>query len=237
MDKNIFYVYQLRLDIESSPFYIGKGKNRRAWEHLLPCCHSDDSHKSNKIRKAYREDNIILVEFLRENVTEKQAHRLEKYWIAKVGRSDLGLGPLTNHTNGGDGVSGQIVSEETRLKLSIASRGENNPMFGRTHSVDTKAMISQVHKGKTFNHSEETRKKISDASSKHRHPESTKLKIGELKSKSYTIVYPDGRLEEIKNLTKFCREQNLDQGNMSSVANGKSLQHKGYKCYHTPESL
>lgn len=36
----------------------------------------------------------------------------------------------------------------------------------------------------------------------------------------------------IKNLTEFCRNNNLDSGAMIKVAQGKSKQHKGYKCYY-----
>jgi len=65
--------------------------------------------------------------------------------------------------------------------------GENNPMFGKTHSEETKLILSEAHKGKTL--SNETKTKISDAHKKidnpgrfktgHNHSEETKTKISE----------------------------------------------------------
>jgi len=45
-------------------------------------------------------------------------------------------------------------------------------------------------------------------------------------SKEWIITYPDGHEEKIINLNEFCRQHNLDQGNMSRNQNGS---HKGFK--------
>jgi hypothetical protein len=50
-------------------------------------------------------------------------------------------------------------SEETKQKKSRATRGENHPMFGKTHSEESKRKMSEAHKCM----SEETRQKISEA--------------------------------------------------------------------------
>lgn len=43
------------------------------------------------------------------------------------------------------------------------------------------------------------------------------------------IVYnPQHQMFTITNLAQFCEEHNLNQGNMSSVANGRYKQHKGW---------
>jgi hypothetical protein len=51
--------------------------------------------------------------------------------------------------------------------------------------------------------------------------------------KSYTILCPDGKKLNILNLYKFCRENNLDQSCMTSVAQGKRKQHKQYRCWYS----
>lgn len=48
-------------------------------------------------------------------------------------------------------------------------------------------------------------------------------------AKNFAFMSPDGRVVKVFNLRKFCRENKLDNGEMSKVANGKILQHKGYQ--------
>jgi len=62
--------------------------------------------------------------------------------------------------------------------------------------------------------------------------ESQKDKVAEKLSREYMITDPQGNIHHIKNLRKFCTENNLDQGNMTKVSNGKKgyNQHKGYLC-------
>lgn len=85
------------------PFYIGKGKNDRCKNGLY------DKHKSYKINKinAIKNEalNVIILK-LYENMTNKNACLKEIKLIKNIGRYDLNLGPLTNHTDGGDGALG-----------------------------------------------------------------------------------------------------------------------------------
>ena len=48
----------------------------------------------------------------RADISEDQAFELETFLIEFIGRKHLGLGPLVNMTDGGDGVGGYIWSEE-----------------------------------------------------------------------------------------------------------------------------
>lgn len=50
-----------------------------------------------------------------------------------------------------------FINEEEKLKRSKRAAGENNPFFGKKHSKETREKLSL----KTFNHSEESKKKIS----------------------------------------------------------------------------
>ena len=51
----------------------------------------------------------------------------------------------------------------------------------------------------------------------------------ELRQKAYTITDPKGNTFDIVNLLEFSRQNKLDQGNLTKVAQHKSTQHKGYK--------
>jgi hypothetical protein len=59
------------------------------------------------------------------NLSRKESCELEKQYIKQIGRRDLGLGALVNHTDGGDGgdnFTNHPNKEEIRRKCS----GDNN---------------------------------------------------------------------------------------------------------------
>jgi hypothetical protein len=62
-----------------------------------------------------------------------------------------------------------------------------------------------------------------------RMPEEIVKRIADKKSKEYIITDSEGNEFEIKNLCAWCRENNMDQGNMSAVLRGKKESCKGYK--------
>ena len=56
-----------------------------------------------------------------------------------------------------------------------------------------------------------------------------KKTVAEKLSKYHIITTPKGKTFEIKNLNEFARNNGLDQGNLTKVAQGKLKHHKGYK--------
>ena len=140
-----FYTYAY-LRVDRTPYYIGKGEGNRAYKK-----------RNNEIRPPKDKSRIIK---LKQNLTEQEAFKHEIYMIAVFGRKDLGKGILHNRTNGGEGVSGAIVSQELRRKRSERMKGKNNPRYGKPHSEKTKEKNRQKHLGKSV--SEETRKKQSE---------------------------------------------------------------------------
>lgn len=130
-----FYVYQLRVEDEEQPFYIGKSfiGSKRLVEHFSESRGRGAKSKfmkSRKIQKAWREGKLVLEEKLAMVETEKMAHTLEVELIKKYGRRDIGTGILCNHTDGGEGIVGQVIGLETRKKMSEAKMG-NKTNVGR----------------------------------------------------------------------------------------------------------
>ena len=54
------------------------------------------------------------------------------------------LKPRFNFTDGGGGTSGFQHSEETKKKMSENMKGENNPMYEKTVSEETRKKISEA---------------------------------------------------------------------------------------------
>ena len=152
--ENIYYVYTYNRE-DGTPYYVGKGKGRRAYT----------SHRSVHVPK----DRSRIV-FLYENMTEAEAHAKEIELIALYGRKDNGTGILRNLTDGGEGTSGAIVSEETKAKRSAALKGkltgEKNPFYGKTHSDETKKRLSQIHLGKVYKTEEQIKQWVETVAKK-----------------------------------------------------------------------
>ena len=157
----IYYTYAY-LREDKTPYYIGKGKGNRAYK------------KHRKGIGVPKDKSRII--FLKQNLTEEEAFRHEIYMIAVFGRKDLGTGILHNLTDGGDGASGYVFSEETKRKQSEAHKG-NTTWLGKTHSEETKRKMSDTRKGKT--HSEETKRKQSEAKKGKTFSEESKRKMSE----------------------------------------------------------
>lgn len=118
----------IRLDTNEI-FYIGIGKqSNRAFS----------KQRRNKYWKSIVLKYGYKVEIIKEVDTWEEACKLEIELISKYGRKDKGLGPLVNMTDGGEGSNG--MSEESKKsiseKLKVSRLGINNPMYGKTGSLN-----------------------------------------------------------------------------------------------------
>jgi hypothetical protein len=102
-----FYVYAYLRSKDSPtskagiPYYIGKGTGKRAWA----------THGS-KIQIPKLIENIVILE---TNLSEIGAYALERTYIRWYGKKTHG-GLLINLSDGGDGVSGYIRSESSKVR-------------------------------------------------------------------------------------------------------------------------
>lgn len=133
--------------------YIGQTcqKPEKRWQngHGYKAHH----HFYNAIQK-YGWDNFEHV-IIADGLTKKEADYLEKYLIAYYET----MNPLKgfNHTRGGEGITGHIMSDETKRKISEAKLGHKKGAM----SEETRRKMSEAKKGSV--HSEETKHKISEA--------------------------------------------------------------------------
>lgn len=132
----------------------------------------------------------FVPEILKDNLTQEEANEWEEYYIklfdsinpligynirsggnnselseeAKQIISEKAKNRYKDKTN--NPMYGKSHSDETKKKMSDIKIGENNPMYGKTLSYESRKKISEHHKGKNnpiYNHvyTEEERKIIS----------------------------------------------------------------------------
>jgi len=126
--QNNFYIYiHFRKD-NLQPFYVGKGKGKR--------------FLSNRSRNIYWKRIVnkygYFPQIMENNLTEEQAFEREKFYIQILGRENL-----CNMTDGGDGSTGCIPSQETRKKMSENRKGEKNGFFGKKHTDEVMKKMSK----------------------------------------------------------------------------------------------
>ena len=136
---NIFYVYAYFRKSDNSPYYIGKGKNNRAYE---------------RHRVSVPKDKFKIV-FYHTDLSEKMALDLEIFYISLFGRKDIGTGILHNLTNGGDGFS----SGETNPMYNSKRFGELNPFYDKKHSLKSRRLIKLARSKQEI--TESTKQKMS----------------------------------------------------------------------------
>lgn len=147
-----FYTY-LWLREDGTPYYVGKGTGRRAFQDGGRSVHLPKDHSRIKIQ---------------EWSDETTAFAFEMYLVDFWGRKDLETGCLRNRTDGGNGPvgfsseardrisathKGRKLSPEHRFKISEANKEIVRPhMIGRKHNV-----------GKHWALSMETRQRMAEA--------------------------------------------------------------------------
>jgi hypothetical protein len=161
----LYYVYAYLRKSDGTPYYIGKGKNQRAY----------DKHPGLSVPN----DRSKIV-FLETNLSDVGACAIERRMIGWYGRKDLETGILRNKTDGGDGSVGVKMSEETKDKIRIASTG-------RKHTEKSKSIMSAKKIGNKnginspgntgMQHTEDQKRKIAESGTGRIWSEESKTKL------------------------------------------------------------
>jgi len=119
-----FYVYVHRRATDGRVFYVGKGTGNRAW-----------SLRRNGYWKNIANKHGFTIEIVIQDMREPDAFQLERELIAFYGRENL-----ANLTDGGEGCSGIIQTEEHKAKVASAHRGMKRSEESRKRMSDAQKL-------------------------------------------------------------------------------------------------
>lgn len=179
-------LYQLVNPIDNTVFYIGitcRELKDRVKDHYKTGLHQfkTNSQKTQIVYDLKKQNKKPIISLLFDEMTKKEAEYLEKEAILAFRAAGF---PLTNISLGG-GVyvpTKQDIekakesrrknpwkpTEKQLAKLSKAIKGENNGMYGRKHSPETKLKMSEIAKKRNNRHwlgrkhTEETKHRLSE---------------------------------------------------------------------------
>lgn len=147
MKEHGYFVYLIH-NIQNNKVYVGKTKAPEArWAKHLSIAFSKRNKEKFAIHKAIKKYGVesFVFSVIQSLNSEDICNKAEQYWISFFQSRNKVFG--YNLTEGGEGVSGREVSEETRSKMRVKA-------LGRKHTEETLTKISgdNNHSSKlTFN--------------------------------------------------------------------------------------
>lgn len=223
-----FYVYLHIRATNGVVFYVGKGSGGR--------------YKSKRNRNTHWKNIVakhgLQIQIIADGLTEQEAFDLERATIEKIGRASL-----CNLTDGGEGGSGRIHSDEQRQNISRGTKKAfENPaiieklrqaQLGRKHSNETKSKQRDAKVGKPRSletiqkiraakigkkPSEEARRKMSESRKGRKHTQSA---IEKMRQKALSRS-PETIAKQIASNTGKTRSEEAKR-NMSAAQKGKAV--------------
>lgn len=223
----MFYVYKIK-NIINGKLYIGKAENvSERWLKHLSSARTNRGFVLHCAINKYGKDNFEI-SIIEECESDELALGREIFWIAECKTNIYKHGNEFgyNLTDGGEGITGNIRSPETRRKMSESSRGKPKSethkeqlriaKIGTKLSPGHKANIGKAGLGKTHTESAKTKCSVS--------------KIGE---KNPMSVLDEQKVKEIKilltsdllSIKEISTRYGVAPRTIRDIKNGKSWHH------------
>jgi len=243
-----FYVYGLCWPDTLLPFYIGAGSSTRYEDH--------NSTNVKELRRNQLKTEIVgilqtrktphIVRFFKENLTRESSFELERFYVNKYGRLDLGTGILTNKTAGGHGFKGLSseiyraneirrsltykTSEEAKQKQSISA--QRRPRRTKEFKKKLSKILMGKNKGKV--HSKEQNEFIGQVlKNRVKHLQKSgkyKSKVAKLTEEDVKNIRTEYLKENIKSATFLVVKYNVTRQNILYILRGHTWKNaKGSK--------
>ena len=130
------FVYCYLRTSDGSPYYIGIASQAyRA------------TSKDHRVRVPADRARIRV---MRSGLTWEEAASWEKFYISRYGRKDINTGILRNLTDGGEGTTGWICTEDTKQKISAANTGKRHKLSAKMKTEKTEHLRRAMAKDGYF---------------------------------------------------------------------------------------
>lgn len=205
-----FYVYEYRDPRTDLPCYIGKGQRSRDKVHLK----GSHNKRLNRLIAEMREQGVEpVLSRLADGLTNDEAQALEIELIAKYGRKGYEPGGvLMNHTLGGEGTTGRVLSEESLRKLSESNRGKKRDAVACENIRQATQAFHDAHPEVGIEHG----KKLLGRPCPEHVKEHLSMHFSEVRkgagnpvAKEWIVTSPTGETFITKELVQFCDQRGL----------------------------
>lgn len=230
----MYYIYMLIDPRKNLPFYIGKGKGRRAQTHLWEIPETRNEYKENIIAAIRSLGLEPEIRYLIENIEdETTAYNIEATLIKAYGRKGYDPGGIlanicedSRPPNHKGKKYEEIYKSKERADAQRALRSKLQKERGgygpRQHSLETRRKISEKGRGRKLGPcSEERKQKIRENRTPARgesHPE----------SKHWVLTSPTGeKYEQIGDLTGLCNSIGISPATMHAAYSKKRIPNRG----------
>lgn len=160
----MYTIYSIK-NIKNNKEYIGStvNYNKRCRSHLNALL--GEYHTNYKLQEEFKlfgEENFEF-SILAETESEEERYQLEEKYIVERKSFENGYNLTV------DGRGKYVISDETREKMRRNNMGKNNPFYGKKHTEETRAKISEAASRRVGDlnpfygkkHTEEAKAKIS----------------------------------------------------------------------------
>lgn len=147
------YIYKTT-DLETGKIYVGQKRSKI----FLGTKYFGSGKIIRRIIKKYKDLNLdinnrLKVELLEECMSQEELNDREMFWIKELNSHSIYGYNLSDGGGGGNHNLGKTFPNRKHHDNS----GENNPMYGKTHTEETKKLIGDANRGKR--HTDDVNKK------------------------------------------------------------------------------